>query len=157
VKHSMALAVFLTVFVVMPVLLFFGLRWVAQRWLSKGPAAEAETEIDNRQILQVSPALRTYVGVAICMSSAVLGVVGIHRGWGSVSSIAFNVACPWFLSGGWLAGDFTRQGLQGANMPMSRIYQDAKQRKLPQSPPLARVMNSGGGIMVLAGIVGWLV
>jgi hypothetical protein len=40
---------------------------------------------------------------------------------------------------------------------MAAIYRDAKQRKLPKAPPLARVMNSGGGIMMLAGIVGWFV
>jgi len=38
---------------------------------------------------------------------------------------------------------------------MATLYQEAKQRKPTKAPPLARVMNSGGGIMVLAGIVGW--
>jgi hypothetical protein len=40
---------------------------------------------------------------------------------------------------------------------MATICQDAKRRRLPKAPPLARVMNSGGGIMMLAGIVGWFV
>jgi hypothetical protein len=40
---------------------------------------------------------------------------------------------------------------------MATIYQEAKQGKLPKAPPLARVMNSGGMIMLLAGIVGWFV
>jgi hypothetical protein len=40
---------------------------------------------------------------------------------------------------------------------MAAIYQDAKQRKLPKASPLSRVMNGGGGIMILAGIVGWFV
>ena len=88
-------------------------------------------------------------------SSAVLGAIAIHRGWASVSSVAFNVACPWFLAGSWLAGDFTREGFKRFNSPMSKIYQDARRRKLAKAPPLARVMNGGGGIMVLAGIVGW--
>ena len=56
-----------------------------------------------------------------------------------------------------MAGDFTREGWKRLNMSMAAIYQDAKQRKLPKAPPLARVMNSGGGIMMLAGIVGWFV
>jgi hypothetical protein len=158
VNHSKALAVLLGIFVIMPVLLFFGLRWVARRWLSTRPTSEAAAEIKSSNFFpQMPTAARTYVAVAICMSSAVLGVVAIHRGWGSASSIAFNVACPWFLSGSWLAGDFTREGLKRLNIPVSAIYRDAKQLKLANAPPLARVMNSGGGIMVLAGIVGWFV
>jgi hypothetical protein len=155
-NHPKALALFLGIFVVMPVLLFFGLRWVARRWLSARLTSEAAAQIKNsKSFAQMSPGARNYVAVAICMSSAVLGVVAIYGGWGSVSSIAFNVACPWFLAGSWLAGDFTREGLKRFNIPMSRIYEDAKQRKLAKTPPLARVMNSGGGIMVLAGIVSW--
>jgi hypothetical protein len=156
VNHSKALAVFLGIFVLMPVVLFFGLRWVAQRWLGTRPTSEAAAEITNfKCFAQMPPSARAYVAVAICLSSAALGVVAIHRGWGSASSIAFNVACPWFLSGSWLAGDFTREGWRRLNIPVSMIYQDAKQRKLTRAPPLARVMNSGGGIMVLAAIVGW--
>jgi hypothetical protein len=158
VNHSKALAIFLAIFVVMPVLLFFGLRWVARRWLSTRPTSEAAAKTANiRCFAQMSPAARTYVAVAICLSCAVLGAVGIQRSWGSVSSIAFNVSCPWLLSGSWLAGDFTREGWKRLNVPLSTIYQDAKQRKLAKAPPLARMMNSGGGIMVLAGIVGWFV
>ena len=103
----------------------------------------------------MSPSIRTYLAVAICLFSALLGAIAIHRGWGSVSSVAFNVACPWFLSGSWLAGDFTREGWKRLNKSMATLYQEAKQRKPTKAPPLARVMNSGGGIMVLAGIVGW--
>lgn len=110
-----------------------------------------------RCFAQMSPSIRTYTAVAICFSSAVLGAIAIHRGWGSVSSIAFNVACPWFLSGNWLAGDFSREGWKRLNKSMAAIYQDAKQRKQQKAPPLARVMKSGGGIMMLAGIVGWFV
>src|ERR1700733_1870712 len=118
-NHSKALVVFLSIFVVMPVLLFFGLRWVARRWLSTRPTSEDAAQIKNsKSFAQMPPAARTYVAVAICMSSAVLGVVAIHRGWGSASSIAFNVACPWFLSGSWLAGDFTREGLRRFNIPV---------------------------------------
>jgi hypothetical protein len=158
VNHSKALAVFLGIFVVMPVLLFFGLRWVARRWLSARPTSEAGAEITNiKSFAQMSPSARTYVAVAICLSSAVSGVVAILWGWGTASSIAFNVACPWFLSGSWLAGDFTREGWKRLNSPMSAIYQEAKQRKLTKAPPLARVMNCGGGIMVPAGIAGWFV
>jgi hypothetical protein len=91
----------------------------------------------------------------VCEQCFLLGAIAIHRGWGSVSSVAFNVACPWFLSGSWLAGDFMREGWKRLNKSMAAIYQDAKQRKLPKAPPLARVMNSGGGIMMLVGIVGW--
>src|ERR1700722_1192105 len=105
----------------------------------------------------MSPSVRTYVAVAICLSSAVLGAIAIHRGWGSVSSIAFNVSCAWFLSGSWLAGDFTREGWKRLNIPVSTIYQDAKQRRLAKASPLASVMISGGRIMVLAGIVSWFV
>jgi hypothetical protein len=103
------------------------------------------------------PSIRNYVAVAICLSTAILGAAAIHRGWASVSSVAFNVACPWFLASSWLAGDFTREGWKRLNKSMAAIYQDAKLRKLPKAPPLARVMNSGGGIMMLAGIVGWFV
>ena len=39
----------------------------------------------------------------------------------------------------------------------SDIHKDAKRRKLAKAPPLARVMNTGGGIMILAGIVDWFV
>jgi len=74
-----------------------------------------------------------------------------------VSSVAFNVAFPWLLSGSWLAGDFTREGWKRLNKTVATIYQDAKQRQPPTVPPLARMMNSGGGIMILAGIVGWFV
>jgi hypothetical protein len=105
----------------------------------------------------MSPSIRTHVAVAICLSSAVLGAIAIRRGWGSVSSVAIDVACPWFLSGSWLAGDFSREGWKRLNKSMATIYQEAKKGKLPKAPPLARVMNSGGGIMVLAGIVGWFV
>ena len=103
------------------------------------------------------PPIRSYVAVAICLSSAVLGAIAINRGWGSTSSVAFNVACPWFLAGSWLAGDFTREGWKRLDKSMATIYQDAKQGKLPKAPPLARVMNGGGGIMILAAIVGWFV
>ncbi len=151
-NHSKALALFLGIFVVMPVLLFFVLRWAARRWLSAHPTSEAAAQIKtSKNLAQMSPGARNYVAVAICMSSAVLGVVAIHGGWGSVSSSAFNVACPWFLAGDWLAG------LKRFNIPMSRIYQDAKRRKLARAPPLAHVMSSGGGIMMLAGIVGWFI
>jgi hypothetical protein len=40
---------------------------------------------------------------------------------------------------------------------MAAICQDAKQRKLPKAPAIARVMNCCGLIMILAGIVGWFV
>lgn len=157
-NHSKALALFLGIFIVMPALLFFALRWAARRWLSARPTSEAVAQIrTSKRFAQMSPGVRNYVAVAICMSSAVFGVVAIHRGWGSVSSVAFNVACPWFLAGKWLAGDFTREGLKRLNIPVSRIYQDAKRRKLSKAPPLARVMGSGGGIMVLAGILGWFI
>ena len=157
-NHYKALALFLGIFVVMPVLLFFGLRWVAHRWLNTRPTSETVPEIHHfKSFVKITPAVRNYIAVAICLSSAVWGVVAIRQGWESVSSIAFNVACPWYLSGGWLAGDFTREGLERCNVPVSKIYQDAKQRKLSKAPPLARGMNSGGGIMVLVGIVSWFV
>jgi len=105
----------------------------------------------------MSPSIRTYVAVTICLSSAVLGAMAIRQGWGTVSSVAINVACPWFLSGSWLAGDFSREGWKRLNKSMATIYQEAKHRKLPKTPPLARVMNSGGMIMLLAGIVSWVV
>jgi len=156
--HPKALILFLGIFVVMPVLLFFGLRWAARRWLGARPTHEAAAQIEtSTSFARMSPGARNYVAVAICISSAVLGVVAIHGGWGSVSSIAFNVACPWFLAGSCLAGDFTREGLKRFNMSMSRICQDAKRRKFAKAPPLARVMNTGGAIMILAGIVGWFV
>ena len=56
-----------------------------------------------------------------------------------------------------MAGDFTRDGWNRLNRSMTAIYQDAKQRKLPKTPPIARVLNSCGLIMILAGIVGWFV
>ena len=90
-------------------------------------------------------------------TSAVLGAIAIRQGWGSVSSVSTNVACAWFLSGSWLAGDFSREGWKRLNKSMATIYQEAKQGKLPKTPPLAQVMNSGGMIMLLAGIVGWFV
>ena len=105
----------------------------------------------------MSPTIRTYVAVAICMSSALLGAIAIRRGWGSVSSVASNVACSWFLAGSWLAGDFSREGWKRLNKSLATIYQEAKHGKLPKTPPLARVMNTGGMIMLLAGIVGWFV
>jgi hypothetical protein len=158
VNHFKAVAIFLVMLVVMPVLLFFGIRWAARRWLSTRPTSEAAAEKERVQFLpKISPAGRTYVAVATCISSVVLGVVAIHRGWGSASSIAFNVAWLWFLSGSWLTGDFTREGLKRFNIPVSLIYQDAKQRKPARAPPLARVMNGGGGIMVLAGIMCWFI
>jgi hypothetical protein len=103
------------------------------------------------------PSIRTFIAVAICISSAVLGAIAIRQGAGSVSSVAINVACSWFLSGSWLAGDFSREGWKRLNKSMATIYQEAKQRKLPNTPPLARVMNSGGIIMLLAGIGAWFV
>ena len=105
----------------------------------------------------MSPSIRTTIAVAICMSSAVLGAIAIRQGWGSISSVATNVACPWFISGSWLAGDFSKEGWKRLNKSTATIYQEAKQGKLPKIPPLARVMNSGGMIMMLAGIVGWFV
>jgi hypothetical protein len=157
VNHANALAVFLSVFVVMPVFLFYGLRWVVRRWLSRRPTSDTAAEITNTKcIAQLPPSARTYIAVAMCLSSAIVGVEAIHRSGGSVSSIAFNVSCVWFLSGSWLAGDFTREGWKRLNIPVSTIYELAKQGRLAKVPPLARVMNSGGGIMVLAGIVAWL-
>ncbi len=106
-------------------------------------------------VLQMTPSVRSSIAFAICMTSASLGAIAIYRGWGRVSSIAFNTACPWFLSGSWLAGDFTRDGWKRLNSSMTAIYQDAKQRKLAKAPPLARAMNGGGAILMLAGIAGW--
>ena len=103
------------------------------------------------------PAVRTNIAVALCFTSAVLGTIAIYRDWGTLSSVAFNVAASWLLSGGWLAGDFTREGWKRLNKAIAATYQDAKQGKLPNTPPLARVMNSGGMIMFLAAIVGWFV
>jgi len=105
----------------------------------------------------MSPSIRTSIAILICLSSAALGAIAIRKGWGSVSSVAINVACPWFLSGRWLAGDLSREGWKRLNKSMATIYQQGKQGKLPKTPPLARVMNSGGMIMLLAGIVGWFV
>jgi hypothetical protein len=159
VNHYKSLAVFLTVFVVMPVFLFFGLRWVAQRFISTRLVSKAGVKPANIKCVALrSSAARSYVAIAICLSSAALGVIGIQRGWGNVSSIAFKVACSWFLSGSWLAGEFTREGLKRLNVPLSSVYQEAKQQRKPgKAPSLVRVMNTGGGIMVLAGIVGWFV
>ncbi len=142
----------------MPLFLFFGLRWIARRWLSTQPTSEVAAATTNIScFVQLSISARTYLAVAICLLSAVWGAVAIRRGWGSVSSIAFDVACPWFLSGSWLGGDFTRAGWKRLNIPLSRIYHDANERKLSRAPPLARLMNAGGGILVLAGVLGWFV
>jgi len=103
----------------------------------------------------MSPSVRTNIAVVICSASAVIGAIAIYRGWGSVSGIAFNVACPWLLSGSWLAGDFTREGWKRLNSPMAAIYRDAQQGKLRSAPPLARIMRRGGGIILLAGVVSW--
>jgi hypothetical protein len=105
----------------------------------------------------MSPSIRTTLAVAICLLSAVLGAIAIRQGWGSVSSVAMNVACAWFLSGSWLAGDFSRQGWERLHKSIATIYREARQGKLPKTPPLARVMNSGGMNMLLAGIVSWVV
>ena len=94
------------------------------------------------------PSTRTYIAVATCISSAVFGAIAIRKGWGSVSNVAFDVAWPWFLSGRWLAGDFSREGLKRLNKSIAAIYLEAKQGKPPKTPPLARVMNSGGVIML---------
>src|ERR1700704_4240196 len=40
---------------------------------------------------------------------------------------------------------------------MATIYQERKPGKLPKTPPLARVMNSGGVILLLVGIGSWFV
>lgn len=77
----------------------------------------------------------------------------MRQGWGAISSVAIDVACSWFLSGSWLAGDFSREGWKRLNRSIATIYLEAKQGKLPKTPPLARVMNGGGMIMLLAGIV----
>src|SRR5258708_34186230 len=87
-----------------------------------------------RCFAQMPPSIRNYFAVAICLSSALLGTIAIHHGWASVSSVAFNVACPWYLAGSWLAGAFTREGWKRLNKSMAAIYQDAKQRKLPKPP-----------------------
>jgi len=50
-----------------------------------------------------------------------------------------------------------RRSVQRLNKSLGAIYQEAKVGKLPKTPPLARVMNSGGMIMLLAEIVGWFV
>lgn len=104
----------------------------------------------------MSPSIRTSIAVAICFSSAVLGAVAIRQGWGTVSSVTSDVAWPWFLSGSWLAGDFSREGWKRLNKSLATIYREARQGKLPNTPPLARVMNSGGMIMLLVGLVAWL-
>jgi HAMP domain-containing protein len=154
VNHTKALAILLGVFVVLPVLLFFTLRWLARYLLNTRPISETATEIENPGcIVPMTSPVRTCVAVAICASSAVLGAMAIHQGWGSVSSIAFNVSCPWFLAGSWLAGDFTREGWKRLNNPLSKIYQDFKNHRVAKVPWLARLMNGGGGVMVLAGIL----
>jgi len=106
---------------------------------------------------EMSPSVRTNIAVVICSASAVIGAIAIDRGWRSVSSVAFNVACPWFLSGSWLAGDFTREGWKRLKSPMATIYRDVQQGKHPKPPPLARVMRRGGAIMILSGIVSWFI
>jgi hypothetical protein len=159
VSHSKALAIFLGIFVVMPVLLFFGLRWLARRWLHTQPSRETATEPKGLQrFVQISTSARTILAVAICLFTAVWGAVAIRRGWGRVSSTAFNVAFCWFMSGSWLAGELTREVLKRRfDSPLSRIYRDALEGKSVKTPPLARAMNRGGGVLVLVGIVGWFV
>lgn len=105
----------------------------------------------------MSPSVRTNIAVVICSASAVIGALSIYRGWGSVSSTAFNVAFAWLISGSWLAGEFTREGWERLNSPMAAIYRDAQQGKLQSAPPLARMMRRGAGVLVLAGIVSWFV
>lgn len=156
VTHPKSFAVFLAIFVLMPVTLFLCLRWMARRWLGADRTPEGAAHPENKKgLAQLSPSIRAYFAVAICLSSAALGLAALHWCWGSASGIAFNVACPWLLSGSWLGGDFSGEALKRFNLPVSRIYQDAKQRKPTKAPPLARVMGCGGLIMVLAGIVGW--
>ena len=98
---------------------------------------------------------RDHIAVAICVLGAAFGAFAIRRGWGGVSSVAFWVAGIWLFSGGWLSGDFTREGWRHLNKPMGAIYLDARQRKLRKTPPFVRTMNCGGLIMIVAGIVGW--
>ena len=91
IDHSKALILFLGIFVVMPVLLYFGLRWAARRWLSARPTAKAAAQIKtSASFARISPGARNYVAVAICLCSAVMGVLAIHDSWESVSSISFK-------------------------------------------------------------------
>ena len=108
---------------------------------------EIQTTATPTRSAIIPPSIRTSIAVAICMSSAVLGAIAIRQNWGSVSSVASNVACPWFLAGSWLAGDFSREGWKRLNKSLATIYQEAKQGKLPNTPPLTRLMNSGGIII----------
>jgi len=94
--------------------------------------------------------------IAICLASAVLGAFAIHRGWlRSPSNVAFDVGCCWWLAGNWLSGGFTPEGWRRLHKPIGAIYQDAKEGKLPRAPPLARIMEGGGTLLFLAGVVGW--
>jgi hypothetical protein len=78
--------------------------------------------------------IRTYIAVAICMSSAVLGAIAIRKGWESVSSVASNVALPWFLAGSWLAGDFSREGLKRLNKSMARDLPGSEAGETTEDP-----------------------
>ncbi len=103
------------------------------------------------------PSIRNYAAIGICLASALLGVVAIQRRSAGLSSIAFNVACAWYVAGSWLAGDLTRKGWARLNKPVAAIYQDVKFRRNPPVPPMARVMNAGGFFLMLAGVLAWFV
>jgi hypothetical protein len=125
--------------------------------LCRNPSGIYFRNLNALLFTKMSLSVRTNIAVVICSASAVIGALWIYRGWGSVSSTAFNVGFAWLISGSWLAGEFTREGWKRLNSPIAAIYRDAQQGKLRSSSPLARMMRRGGSILVLAGIVSWFV
>lgn len=92
---------------------------------------------------------RNAIGVALCITSAALGVLALRRGW-APDKVAGCVAFAWLSCGLGFAG---RLNYRRLSMPMGAIYHEAKAGKLPKDPPLAGAMILGGNLLFVVSIV----
>lgn len=126
---------------------FLLLRSLARRWIEKEPA--------DADPAKIPPArkMHTTWAICICISSALMGAIAVRNGWTNTSQMAMDVGMIWASVGAYLDGFFTRAHWRTLAMPLSRIYQHAKQGKLPKSSPLVSVMQFGGGILFTIGFI----
>ena len=88
-----------------------------------------------------------------CVGSAALGTIALRLSWGTVTAVAFDVATVWTLSANWLDGRFTVAAVKRLLRAPSTPSRHPARDRPAGNTSLAVVMNRGGCILILAGVI----